>query len=87
MTMLAEKMSAEQAREWGLVYMVTEPEALHGDRASARRSQLATQPTRALGLIKRGFNKSLGVDLDDAARLRGGAAARGGQHGGLCRRA
>jgi 2-(1,2-epoxy-1,2-dihydrophenyl)acetyl-CoA isomerase len=25
--------------------------------------QLATQPTRALGLIKRGFNRSLGVDL------------------------
>jgi 2-(1,2-epoxy-1,2-dihydrophenyl)acetyl-CoA isomerase len=25
---------------------------------------LATQPTRALGLIKRGFNQSLGVDLD-----------------------
>ena len=25
---------------------------------------LATQPTRAFGLIKRGFNQSLGVDLD-----------------------
>ena len=25
---------------------------------------LATQPTRAFGLIKRGFNRSLGVDLD-----------------------
>src|SRR5678815_1979192 len=28
LTMLAEKMTAEQAREWGLVYMVTEPGAL-----------------------------------------------------------
>ncbi|HXT15131.1 MAG TPA: 2-(1,2-epoxy-1,2-dihydrophenyl)acetyl-CoA isomerase PaaG [Gemmatimonadaceae bacterium] len=63
MTMLAEKMSAEQAREWGLVYMVVEPEALL-ETATGTARQLATQPTRALGLIKRGFNKSLGVDLD-----------------------
>jgi 2-(1,2-epoxy-1,2-dihydrophenyl)acetyl-CoA isomerase len=63
MTMLAEKMSAEQAKEWGLVYMVTEPGALL-ETATGTARQLATQPTRALGLIKRGFNKSLGVDLD-----------------------
>ena len=63
MTMLAEKMSAEQARDWGLVYMVTEPEALL-ETALGTAKQLATQPTRALGLIKRGFNQSLGVDLD-----------------------
>lgn len=64
MTMLAEKMSAEQAREWGLVYLVTQPEALL-ETAVGTAKQLATQPTRALGLIKRGFNKSLGVDLDE----------------------
>jgi 2-(1,2-epoxy-1,2-dihydrophenyl)acetyl-CoA isomerase len=63
MTMLAEKMSAEQARDWGLVYLVTEPEALVETAVGTAR-QLATQPTRALGLIKRGFNRSLGVDLD-----------------------
>ncbi|MEO7085075.1 MAG: 2-(1,2-epoxy-1,2-dihydrophenyl)acetyl-CoA isomerase PaaG [Gemmatimonadaceae bacterium] len=62
MTMLAEKMSAEQAREWGLVYMVTEPAALL-ETAIGTARQLATQPTRALGLIKRGFNKSLGIDI------------------------
>jgi 2-(1,2-epoxy-1,2-dihydrophenyl)acetyl-CoA isomerase len=64
MTMLAEKMSAEQAREWGLVYMVVESEALLETAVGTAR-QLATQPTRALGLIKRGFNKSLGVNLDE----------------------
>jgi len=64
MTMLAEKMSAQQAREWGLVYMVTEPDALMGTVVGMART-LATQPTRALGLIKRGFNASLGIDLDD----------------------
>jgi 2-(1,2-epoxy-1,2-dihydrophenyl)acetyl-CoA isomerase len=64
MTMLAEKMTAEQAREFGLVYQVTEPEALV-DTAFATAAHLATQPTRALGLIKRAFNHSLGVDLDE----------------------
>jgi 2-(1,2-epoxy-1,2-dihydrophenyl)acetyl-CoA isomerase len=63
MTMLAEKMSAEQARDWGLVYMVTEPDALL-DTAVGTGRQLAAQPTRGLGLMKRGFNASLGVDLD-----------------------
>jgi 2-(1,2-epoxy-1,2-dihydrophenyl)acetyl-CoA isomerase len=63
LTMLAEKMSAEQARDWGLVYMITESEALL-DTALGTARQLAAQPTRALGLIKRGFNKSLGIDLD-----------------------
>jgi 2-(1,2-epoxy-1,2-dihydrophenyl)acetyl-CoA isomerase len=63
MTMLAEKMSAEQARDWGLVFRVVEPDALL-ETASGTARQLATQPTRALGLIKRGFNKSLGIDLD-----------------------
>src|SRR4051794_10380166 len=63
MTMLAEKMSAEQARDWGLVFRVIEPDALL-ETASGTARQLATQPTRALGLIKRGFNKSLGIDLD-----------------------
>jgi 2-(1,2-epoxy-1,2-dihydrophenyl)acetyl-CoA isomerase len=64
MTMLAEKMTAEQARDWGLVYMVTEPDKLL-ETATGTARQLATQPTHGLGLIKRGFNRSLGVDLDE----------------------
>jgi len=64
MTMLAEKMSAQQARDWGLVYMVTEPESLM-ETVTGTARYLATQPTRGLGLIKRGFNASLGIDLDD----------------------
>jgi 2-(1,2-epoxy-1,2-dihydrophenyl)acetyl-CoA isomerase len=64
MTMLAEKMSAQQARDWGLVYMVTEPESLM-ETVTGTARHLATQPTRAFGLIKRGFNASMGIDLDD----------------------
>lgn len=63
MTMLAEKMSAEQAREWGLVYKVTESDALLST-ATEIAWTLAALPTRGLGLTKRAFNRSLGVDLD-----------------------
>ncbi len=63
MTMLAEKMTAEQAREWGLVHQVVAPEQLVGT-AHRTAAHLATQPTRALGMIKRAFNRSMGVDLD-----------------------
>jgi 2-(1,2-epoxy-1,2-dihydrophenyl)acetyl-CoA isomerase len=66
MTMLCEKVSAAQALEWGMIYRVCEPAALM-ETAHATARHLATQPTRALGLIKRGFNRSLGVDL--AAQL------------------
>ena len=68
MTMLAEKMTAEQARDWGLVYMITEPENLL-ETAIGTAKQLATMPTRGLGLTKRGFNQSLGVDSARRPRL------------------
>jgi 2-(1,2-epoxy-1,2-dihydrophenyl)acetyl-CoA isomerase len=63
LTMLAERVSADQAREWGMVYEVCEPDKLV-ERALTVAQHLATQPTRGLGLIKRGFNRSLGIDLD-----------------------
>lgn len=63
MTMLAEKVSAQQAKEWGMIYEVVEPAALL-ETATRTARRLATQPTRGLGLTKRGFNRSLGVDLN-----------------------
>lgn len=65
LTMLAEKLPAQQALEWGLIYKVVPPDTLMAD-ALACATHLATQPTKALGLIKRAFNESLGVSLDDA---------------------
>jgi 2-(1,2-epoxy-1,2-dihydrophenyl)acetyl-CoA isomerase len=64
LAMLAEKISAQQAQELGMVYKVCEPAELV-PTALAAAKYLATQPTRGLGLIKRGFNRSLGVDLDE----------------------
>jgi 2-(1,2-epoxy-1,2-dihydrophenyl)acetyl-CoA isomerase len=68
MTMLAEKVTAGQAKEWGLVHQVVAPDELHGT-AMKTAAYLATQPTRALGLIKRAFNQSMGVDLDEQLTL------------------
>lgn len=64
LTMLAEKITAQQALEWGMVYKVCEPAALL-ETARSAAMYLATQPTKVLGLIKRGFNRSLGVNLED----------------------
>jgi 2-(1,2-epoxy-1,2-dihydrophenyl)acetyl-CoA isomerase len=63
LTMLAEKVTADQALAWGMVYRVVEPAAL-AEAAMATAKYLATQPTKGLGLTKRAFNRSLGVNLD-----------------------
>ena len=66
LAMLAEKVTAAQAVEWGMIYRVVPNDALP---AAARElaEHLATQPTRGLGLIKRALNASLTNDL--AAQL------------------
>ncbi|HKO15464.1 MAG TPA: 2-(1,2-epoxy-1,2-dihydrophenyl)acetyl-CoA isomerase PaaG [Gemmatimonadaceae bacterium] len=63
LAMLAEKIDADQARDWGMVYQVVEHALLDEVSLGAAR-QLAGQATRGLGLIKRAFNSSLGIDLD-----------------------
>lgn len=80
LTMLAEKLSAAEAREFGLVYRVVPSGSLIAEAEACAR-QLATQPTRALGMIKRAFNHSLGVSLEaqlgyetDLQREAGGTA-------------
>jgi 2-(1,2-epoxy-1,2-dihydrophenyl)acetyl-CoA isomerase len=67
MMMLAEKVTAAQALEYGMIYRVL-PAAELMDAATALARQLATQPTRGLGLTKRAINASLTNDL--AAQLR-----------------
>src|SRR3954469_2912654 len=63
LTMLHDKLAAEQARDLGLVYQVGDPVV---DIAHEIARKLAQLPTRALGLTKRGFNQSLGIDLEKA---------------------
>ncbi|MBL4752987.1 MAG: 2-(1,2-epoxy-1,2-dihydrophenyl)acetyl-CoA isomerase [Flavobacteriales bacterium] len=62
MTMLGDKMTAEEAKELGLIYQVVDDEALM-DTATALAARLAQMPTVGLGLIKRGLNHGLTCDL------------------------
>jgi 2-(1,2-epoxy-1,2-dihydrophenyl)acetyl-CoA isomerase len=61
--MLGDKVSAEKACEIGMIYRVC-PHASLMDVAIAMAKQLATMPTRGLGLTKRLLNASLSNDLD-----------------------
>ena len=61
--MLGEKIDANRALSWGLVYEVV-PAAALADTSFDLARRLAAMPTRALGLIKRGFNASFTNDLE-----------------------
>ncbi|HEY0931688.1 MAG TPA: 2-(1,2-epoxy-1,2-dihydrophenyl)acetyl-CoA isomerase PaaG [Gemmatimonas sp.] len=63
MFFLAEKMSAAQAKSWGLIWDVA-PKAELMNTVQAMAKQLATQATRGFGLTKRAMNASFGNDLD-----------------------
>lgn len=63
LAMLGDKLSAEQAADWGLIWQVVEDDAL-GQTATDLARHLATQPTRGLALIKQALNDSTGNDLD-----------------------
>lgn len=52
LAMLGNKLPAEQAEQWGLIYQVVDNEDLM-TQAGQLASQLATQPTEALGKIKK----------------------------------
>jgi 2-(1,2-epoxy-1,2-dihydrophenyl)acetyl-CoA isomerase len=66
MMMLGERVSAQQAHDWGLIYQVVAP-GLVLETARELARHLAAQPTRGLGLIKRALNASARNDL--AAQL------------------
>ena len=63
LAMLGDKLSAEQAADWGLIWQVVDDDALRGTATDLAR-HLATQPTRGLALIKQALNDSTGNDLD-----------------------
>jgi 2-(1,2-epoxy-1,2-dihydrophenyl)acetyl-CoA isomerase len=63
--MLADKVSASKALEWGMIYQVV-PSTVLIDTAMSLAKQLANMPTRALGLTKRALNASMGSDYRTA---------------------
>ncbi|WP_340617765.1 2-(1,2-epoxy-1,2-dihydrophenyl)acetyl-CoA isomerase PaaG [Xenorhabdus entomophaga] len=63
MALLGEKISAEQALEWGMIWQVVEPEEL-AHKTQAMAEHLATQPTVALGCIKQATYAAAGNTLE-----------------------
>ena len=68
LALLGEPVPAEQAAAWGLIWRVVDDDRLEGE-AMALARQLATQPTRGLGLIKRALNASAANTLDEQLDL------------------
>ena len=62
LTMLAEKIPAEQAAQIGMIYKACPADSLSSE-ASTLVHQLATQPTKGFGLTKRLLNASWNNDL------------------------
>ncbi|SEQ74109.1 2-(1,2-epoxy-1,2-dihydrophenyl)acetyl-CoA isomerase [Amphritea atlantica] len=67
LSLLGDKLSAEQAEQWGMIWKTYPAEELK-EVALAMAKQLATQPTKGLALIKRALqasaNNSLNEQLD-----------------------
>jgi 2-(1,2-epoxy-1,2-dihydrophenyl)acetyl-CoA isomerase len=63
LALLAEKLSAEQAAEWGLIWKVVDDAELAA-RTQALAAQLASGPTKGYGLAKRALYASSTNSLD-----------------------
>ncbi|HIA10527.1 MAG TPA: 2-(1,2-epoxy-1,2-dihydrophenyl)acetyl-CoA isomerase [Flavobacteriales bacterium] len=74
MTMLGDKLTAEEAQHLGLIYRVVVDEQLM-EEATALAEKLAQMPTVGLGLTKRGLNNGLKVDLATQLEFEAGIQA------------
>jgi len=68
MTMLAEKVKAQQAMDFGLIWKVIADDKLQ-EEAFGIAKKLAAMPTKGLGLTKRLFNQGLSNDLEAQLKL------------------
>lgn len=68
MALLGDKISAEQALAWGMIWQVTENERLT-DTVNTLAQHLAIQPTYGLGLIKKAIYSAATNTLDEQLDL------------------
>lgn len=68
LSMLGDKISAEQAQSWGMIWQVIDDEQLK-DEALSLAKRLATQPTKGLALIKRAIQSSWNNSFDEQLDL------------------
>ncbi|MBP9956444.1 MAG: 2-(1,2-epoxy-1,2-dihydrophenyl)acetyl-CoA isomerase [Pseudomonas sp.] len=68
LALLGDRLSAEQAEQWGMIWRCVDDAALQ-DEALKLARQLATQPTYGLALIKRALNASANNSFDEQLDL------------------
>ena len=68
LAMLSNKIPAEQAERWGLIWQTVDDDKLM-EEALAIATHLASQPTRGLGLTKRAINAAGGSTLEAQLEL------------------
>jgi 2-(1,2-epoxy-1,2-dihydrophenyl)acetyl-CoA isomerase len=68
LSLLGDKISAEQAEQWGMIWKSVENEALK-DEAMAMAQHFASQPTKGLALIKRAIQASATNTFDEQLDL------------------
>ena len=68
LALLGDKLSAEKAEEWGLIWQCLDDDKLL-EEATAKGKYLATQPTKGLSLIKRAVNASFTNSFDEQLDL------------------
>jgi len=71
MAMLGEKLSAEKAEEWGLIWRCIPDEALM-DEAMAMAEHFAAAPTKGLAFTKKAFQASHANSLEEQLQLEAG---------------
>ncbi len=77
MFFLGERVPAEQARAWGLIWDVVPGNELMAT-VLAMGKRMAAQATRAFGLTKRALNASFGNDLDEQLEVEAELMAEAG---------
>ncbi|MGQ0545894.1 MAG: 2-(1,2-epoxy-1,2-dihydrophenyl)acetyl-CoA isomerase PaaG [Betaproteobacteria bacterium] len=68
LALLSEKLTAEQAADWGLIWKVVEDPKLM-EEALALAKSFAEGPTKGYGLIKKAMNASSGASLESQLDL------------------
>lgn len=68
LAMLGEKLSAQQARDWGLIWEVYEDELFEAN-VTALAEQLAERPGSSIALIKRALNRAADNTLAEQLQL------------------
>ena len=77
LTLLGEKISAEEARSLGLVYKVVAQSGLIAE-ASALAEKLASEPTKGFALTKKLMNQSFSSSLSEQLSLEADAQHEAG---------